>query len=131
MNGGMTMTSARVRGIKRDNIRAFLAKLGLTEECEALDQLVWVILRAHEDAYLVSSMRNLLYPSVVKLLDGVSQRTLERNMSEMMVYFWQNGNLDRFHKILGYKTICRPSTAEFVETVRKYMEENGLLNVLY
>ena len=125
------MTSARVRGIKINNIRAFLARLGLTEESEALEQLIWVILRAHEDPSLLKCVRKGLYPSVIKLLDGVSQRTLERNMSELMDWFWQHGDLDRFHRILGYKTICRPTTAEFVLTVRKYMEGNGLLNTLY
>ena len=107
-------------------IEAVLRALGLPGASIAMRQLIYAVELAHEDMYLVTDMMKGLYPAVAAHFEGTTVLTVERNIRGLRDRVWAEGDVELLRKMAGFNLQIRPTTGEFVDMIRYYMEREGL-----
>ena len=110
------------------NLRAVedvLRALGLRGSSVAMRQMVYAVALAHEDMQLLTSISKGLYGRVAEAF-GTSNGAVERNLRTLRDRHWEKGNVDRLREMAMFPLKVKPSTGEFIDIVRYYMEGRGL-----
>ncbi len=114
----------------RDNLRAIetvLHSLGLFGNSLAVRQTIWAVELAHEDQELLINIMKGLYPAVAERFQGATVQSVERNLRSARDRQWAKGDVELLRKMAGYHLSVKPTTGEFVDIIRYYMEVEGLL----
>lgn len=109
-------------------IEAVLHSLGLFGTSTAMLQMLCAIRLAHEDVYLVKDMMSRLYPAVARHFEGASVSSVERNLRSIRDKQWAKGDVDLLRKMAGFNLQEKPTTGEFIDIIRYYMEREGLFD---
>lgn len=107
-------------------IESVLHSLGLFGPSTAMWQMLCAIELAHEDPYLLRNMMTGLYPKVAKNFEGASVSSVERNLRSLRDRQWAKGDVDRLRQMAGFNLQIKPTTGEFIDIIRYYMEANHL-----
>jgi len=109
-------------------IEAVLHSLGLFGPSTAMWQMLCAVELAHRDPYLLRNIMTGLYPEVAKNFDGASVSSVERNLRGLRDRQWAKGDLERLREMAGFNLQIKPTTGEFIDIIRYYMEANGLFD---
>ena len=109
-------------------IEAVLHSLGLFGTSTAMLQMLCAIRLAHADVYLVKDMMSRLYPAVARHFEGASVSSVERNLRSIRDKQWAKGDVDLLRKMAGFNLQEKPTTGEFIDIIRYYMEREGLFD---
>lgn len=112
-------------------IEAVLHSLGLFGASTAMRQMVYAVKLAHEDPWLLKDMMCGLYASVADHFEGASASSVERNIRGLRDKVWVKGDVDQLRKMAGYSLRTKPTTGEFIDMIRYYMEREGLFDQCY
>ena len=109
-------------------IKTVLQSLGLLGTSTAVWQMLYAIKLAHEDVDLLRNIMTGLYPAVAKHFEGASVSSVERTLRSLRDRQWAKGNVDLLREMAGFNLQVKPTTGEFIDIIRYYMEVEGLFN---
>lgn len=107
-------------------IESVLHSLGLLGTSTAMLQMLCAVKLAHEDPYLLRNIMTGLYPAVAEHFDGANASSVERNLRGLRDRQWAKGNVDLLREMAGFNLQVKPTTGEFIDIIRYYMETEGL-----
>ena len=107
-------------------IESILHSLGLLGTSTAMRQLIYAVELAHEDPCFLTDMMKGLYPAVAERFDGATTRTVERNLRGLRDRQWAKGDVMLLREMAGFQLQVKPTTGEFIDIIRYYMEAKGL-----
>ncbi len=111
------------------NLRAIegvLHTLGLFGASVSMRQMVCAVELAHEDQSLLTNVSKGLYERVAKEFGNTNSAAVERNLRALRDRQWTKGDVERLREMVMYHMKVKPSTGEFIDIIRYYMEINDL-----
>ena len=110
----------------RQKIESVVRSLGLFGLSMATQQLICAVELTHDDPELLLYITKGLYPAVAEKFEGASGETVERNIRSARDHVWAKGDLDRLREMAGFHLRSKPTTGEFIDIIRYYMESHHL-----
>jgi len=107
-------------------IESVLHSLGLLGTSTAMRQLICAVEMAHQDPYILTDMMKGLYPAVAERFEGANVLTVERNLRGLRDRQWVKGDVMLLREMAGFQLQVKPTTGEFIDIIRYYMETKGL-----
>ena len=107
-------------------IKAVLQSLGLFGTSIAMWQMFYAVKLAHEDLGLLRNIMTGLYAAVARQFEGATASSVERNLRGLRDRQWAKGDVDLLRKMAGFNLQVKPTTGEFIDIIRYYMEAEGL-----
>ena len=107
-------------------IESVVRSLGLFGVSISTQQLICAVELAHQDPELLLYVTKGLYPAVAKRFEFTNGSAVERNLRTARDLVWSRGDTARLNDMAGYELKRRPTTGEFVDIIRYYMETNLL-----
>ena len=97
-------------------IEAVLHSMGLIGSTLAMREMILAVALAHEDRRLLTNISKGLYSRVA----------VEHNLRKLRDRQWERGDWTRLQEMAMYDIIIKPTTGEFIDIVRYYMESNDM-----
>ena len=107
-------------------IEGVLHTLGLLGSSISMRQMVCAVELAHEDQSLLTNVARGSYERVAKEFGNTNSAAVERNLRALRDRQWTKGDVDRLREMAMYHMKVKPSTGEFIDIIRYYMEANDL-----
>lgn len=108
-------------------IEAVLHSLGILGASIATRQMICAVALAYEDVFLLQNVTKGLYPLVAKYFAGANANSVERNLRNVRDQQWSQGDVELLRRMSGFNMQSKPTTGEFIDIVRFYIESEGLL----
>ena len=115
--------------LRPGNLRAVegvLHTLGLMGPSVAMRQMMCAVALAHGEMQLLTNVSKGLYARVADVFGGTNSDAVERNLRTLRDRHWKKGDVDRLREMAMYPLKVKPSTGEFIDIIRYYMEANDL-----
>ena len=107
-------------------IEGVLHTLGLLGTSVAMRQMICAVELSHEEQALLTNVSKGLYEKVARQFGNTNSAAVERNLRALRDRQWERGDVDRLREMALYHLQLKPSTGEFIDIVRYYMEANDL-----
>ena len=108
-------------------IEGVLHTLGLLGYSVSMRQMVYAVELAHEDLSLLTNVSKGLYQRVAEEMGNTNNTAVERNLRALRDRQWAKGDREWLREMAMYQMKMKPSTGEFIDIIRYYMEANDLL----
>lgn len=116
-----------MRSLKnRRAIEGVLHTLGLLGSSISMRQMVCAVELAHEDQSLLTNVSKGLYARVANEFGGTNGAAVERNLRALRDRQWSRGDVERLQEMALFQMKVKPSTGEFIDIIRYYMESHDL-----
>lgn len=112
----------------QQEIEKVVRSLGVIGPGTAMQQLICAVELAHEDVRVMRSVMAKLYPAVARYFEGANVKSVERNLRSIRDQVWAKGNVDLLVEMTGCPIRLKPTTGEFVDAIRYYMEQKHLFS---
>lgn len=110
----------------QQEIEAVVRALGLITPSLSKRQLICAVELAHENVQVMCKVMDNLYPAVAEYFEGANVESVERNLRSARDHVWAKGNVDLLIEMTGCPIRLKPTTGEFVDAIRYYMERERL-----
>lgn len=107
-------------------IEGVLHTLGLFGSSISMRQMICAVELAHEDVSLLTNVSKGLYTSVANEFGDTNSAAVERNLRALGDRQWERGDMNRLREMAMYHLKVKPSTGEFIDIVRYYMEAHDM-----
>lgn len=112
----------------QNEIQAVVRSLGILGSSTAVQQLICAVELSHENINLMRDIMGGLYPAVAEHFKGANVKSVERNLRSVRDRVWARGNVELLTQMSEYPIRLKPTTGEFVDTIRFYMEREHLFS---
>ena len=115
--------------LPKKNLRAIegvLHTLGLLGSSVAMRQMACAIELCRQDRSLLTNVSKGLYQRVATYFGDTNSAAVERNLRALRDRQWERGDVDRLREMAMFSMKLKPSTGEFIDIIRFYMEANDL-----
>ena len=107
-------------------IEAVLHSMGLIGSTLAMREMILAAALAHEDRRLLTNISKGLYSRVAAEFGETTEAAVEHNLRKLRDRQWERGDRTRLQEMAMYDIIIKPTTGEFIDIVRYYMESNDM-----